>query len=142
MCMNGNFYYAQNKDLCCTQVFDTTLGQWSTLSDMPEVWSYGAAVTMNDCIYVVGGYNRTCLKYDPTLDNWTNLNRPSQGHGNAPAIVWHGSILVAGGECFEEETPGIEQYDPLTDIWSYCSIAPLNEKLSCHGLFNVDLYVM
>ena len=133
---------AQNKDICCTQVFDTTLGQWSTLSDMPEMCSIGAAVTLNDFIYVVGGYTRTCLKFDPTLDNWTNLNRPSQGHGNAPAVVWHGSILVAWGECSEEESPGIEQYDPLTDTWSYCSIAPLKEKLSCHCLFNVDLYGM
>ena len=65
---------------------------------MPEVCSYGAAVTLNDCIYVVGGHNRTYLKYDPELDNWTQLNRPNEGHGNAPAVVWRGSILVAGGE--------------------------------------------
>ena len=41
---------AENMALCCTHVFDTTRGQWSTLSDMPEV---------------VGGRNRTCLKYVP-----------------------------------------------------------------------------
>ncbi|KAI0226985.1 Kelch-like protein 25 [Lamellibrachia satsuma] len=130
----------ENEDLCCTQVFDTTRGEWSTLSDMPEVCSIGAAVTLNDFIYVVGGHNRTCLKYDPALDNWTKLNRPSQSHGNAPAVVWRGSILVAGGDCSEDETSGIEQYDRLTDTWSCCSIPPLKEKLSCHFVFNVDLY--
>ena len=74
---------AQNKALCLVALVRrtrhcvahrcliTTRRQWSILSDMPEVCSYGAAVTLNDCIYVVGGHNRTCLKYDPALDNWT-----------------------------------------------------------------------
>ena len=126
--------------LCCAQVFDTTRRQWSTLTDMPDVCENGSAVTLNGCIYVVGGFNRTCLKYDPTSDNWTKLNQPRQSHGNAPAVVWRGSILVGGGECFEEETPGIEQYDPLTDTWSCCSIAPFKEKLSRRCMINVDLY--
>ena len=130
----------KGEDLCCTQVFDTTRVQWSTLSDMPEMCSIGAAVTLNDFIYVVGGFHRTCLNYDPTSDNWTRLSQPRQSHGNAPAVVWRGSILVAGGSCSEDESPGIEQYDPLTDTWSYCCIAPLREKLSCHFMFNVDLY--
>ena len=131
---------AEDEDLCCTQVFDTTRGQWSTLSDMPKVCSIGAAVALNDSIYVVGGYQRTCLKYDPTLDSWTKLNKPRQSHGNAPAVVWHGSILVVWGNGSEDETPGIKQYDPLTDTWSYCIIAPLKKKLSYHCMFDVDLY--
>ena len=129
-----------NKMLCCTQVFCTTHGQWSTLNNMPEVCSIGAAVTLNDSIYVVGGFNRTCLKYDPTSDGWTKLNKPHQSHGNAPAVAWRGSILVAGGDGSEKESPGIERYDPLTDTWSCCCIAPLKEKLSFHCLFDVDLY--
>ena len=67
------------------------------MSDMLVVCSIGAAVTVNDFIFVVGSFNRTCLKYDPALDNWTKLNRPSQGHDNAPAVVRHGFILVAEG---------------------------------------------
>ena len=128
---------AEDEDLCCTQVFDTTRGQWSTLSDMPKVCSIGAAVALNDSIYVVGGYQRTCLKYDPTSDSWTKLR---QSHGNAPAVVWHGFILVVRGNGSEDEIPGIKQYDPLTDTWSYCIIPPLKKKLSHHCMFDVDLY--
>ena len=129
---------SQNKALCYIQVFDTTRRQWSILSDMPEVCSYGAAVTLNDCIYVVGGHNRTCLKYDPALDDWTQLNRPSQDHGNAPAVVWRGSILVAGGGGAKPESYVIEQYNPLTNTWSEWSTT-LDVKRECHCLFNVDL---
>ncbi|KAI0226983.1 Kelch-like protein 21 [Lamellibrachia satsuma] len=131
----------ENKEtLCCAQVFDTTRRQWSTLTDMPDVCENGSAVTLNDSIYVVGGFNRTCLKYDPTSDNWTKLNQPRQSHGNAPAVVWRGSILVAWGDDSTKKPPGIERYDPLTDTWSCCSIVPLKEKLPCHCMINVNLY--
>ena len=70
----------------------------------------GAAVTLDDCIYVVGGHNSKCLKYDPALDNWTTLNRRKQSHGH--------SILVAGAvflrmnhlalsDMIPDKTPGL-----------------------------------
>ena len=129
---------AQNKGLCCTQVFDTTQGQWSTLPDMPEVCDLGAAVTLNDCMYVVGGFGHTCLKYDPTSDNWTKLSQPSLSHGNAPAVVWRGSILVAGGGGGKPESSVIEQYSPLTDTWLEWKTT-LDMKMVFHCMFNVDL---
>ena len=128
----------QDKGLCCTQVFDTKQGQWSTLSDTPEVCDIGAAVTLNDCIYVVGGFRRTCLKYDPTSDNWTRLSQPRQSHGNAPAVVWRGSILVAGGGGGKPESSVIEQYNPLTETWLEWKTT-LDMKTACHCMFNVDL---
>ncbi|KAK2191335.1 hypothetical protein NP493_54g05038 [Ridgeia piscesae] len=132
---------ASDNDLCCTQIFDTTQNQWSTRSDMPEVCSFGAAVTLNDCIYVVGGYHRTCLKYEPDSDTWTRLSRPELQHGCGPAVVWRGSVLVAGGEDDEEQqSPVIEQYNPHTDTWSVYRSAQLEEPMSCHYIFNIDLY--
>ena len=129
---------AQNQALCFTQVFDTTRGQWSTLSDMPESCRTGSGVTLNDCIYVVGGNNRTCFKYDPTTDSWSRLSQSSHRHGNAPAVVWRGSILVAGGGRKKPESCVIEQYNPLTDTWSDWTTT-LDEKRECHTMFNIDL---
>ena len=130
--------YEQN-NVCCTQVFDTTRDQWSTLSDMPQVCNIGAAIAMNDCIYVVGGYDRTSLKYDPATDSWTRLSQPSHNHSNAPAVVWRGSILVAGGGGTKPESSVVEQYNPLTNTWSEW-ITTLDVKRICHNMFNVDLY--
>ncbi|KAK2143802.1 hypothetical protein NP493_4396g00002 [Ridgeia piscesae] len=42
-------------------VFDVARGNWSTVSDTPGMCSLGAAVTLNESIYVVGGDNRKCL---------------------------------------------------------------------------------
>ena len=129
---------AQDKELCCTQVFDTTRGQWSTLSDMPEVCNVGATVTLNDCIFVVGGFDRTCLKYDPVSDNWTKLRQPRMSHGNTPAVAWRGSILVAGGGGGKPESSVIEQYNPLTDTWLEWKTT-LHMKTLCLCMSNIDL---
>ena len=72
-----------------------TQNKWSTLTDMPVACHHGAAVTLNDFIYVVGGNSKICLKYHPALDTWTTLSQPKQKHGLAPAVVWRGSILLA-----------------------------------------------
>ena len=128
----------QDVDLCCTQVLDTTRGQWSTRSDSPKVCSLGAAVTLNDVMYVVGGFTRTCLKYIPATDTWTRLSQPREEHGNAPAVVWRGCVLVAGGGPTPMSSV-IEQYDPLTDTWSRWK-SELNMKLLSHDMFNVDFY--
>ena len=125
--------------LRCTQVLDTTQCQWNTRSDSPEVCTVGAVVTLNDVIYVVGGGRRTCLKYIPATDTWTRLSRPRESHGNAPAVVWRGCILVSGDGGPNPKSSVIEHYDPLTDTWSDWK-SELNMKLNCHDMFNVDFY--
>ena len=126
-------------NLRCTQVFDVTQNKWNTLSPTPVECHCGAAVTMNDTIYVVGGYSRTCLKYDPATDMWTRLSEPQQKHGYAPAVVWRGSILLAAGDGAEQKPSAIEQFDPVTNTWSYSNIAQLEKSLACHYMFNVEL---
>ena len=107
---------------------------------MPVACHYGAAVTLNDFIYVVGGNSKICLKYNPASDKWTTLSQPQQQHGYAPAVVWRGSILLAAGDGAKQKPSAIEQFDPLTNTWSDSNIAQLKEKLKCHYTFNVDLH--
>ena len=122
---------AQEQILAHTQVFDTTNGQWSTRSDMTDVCDFGAAVTLNDCIYVMGGNNSTYLKYEPATDTWTRLSKPRESLVNAPAVVCRGCILVSGGGWCHPESSVIQQYDPRTDTWSdWTTTLPL--KLTEH----------
>ena len=129
---------AANKDVRYTQVFDSTRCECTTQSDMTEGCSLGAAVTMNSAVYVVGGHNRCCLKYDPATNTWTKLSRPLKKHGIAPAVVWRGSILVSGGGGDKPESSVIEQYDPLTDSWCDWKTT-LDAKQNFHAMFHVDL---
>ena len=105
---------------------------------MLEACSLGSAVAFSRYIYLLGGFRRSCLRYDPATDSWTRLSEPRQKHGNAPAVVWQGQILVAGGGDAKTKSSVIEHYDPVTNEWSDWT-TPLNEKLNSHCMFSVIL---
>ena len=130
---------ADDENLSCTQAYDTVSGNWLTLADMPEVCDLAAAVSVNRCIYLVGGFSQSCLRYDPAKDSWTRLSQPRQEHSNAPAVVWQGGVLVAGGRDDDgNRSVSIEHYDPVLDEWTDWQ-TPLMEKLSSHRTFSVIL---
>ena len=125
-----------DKDLTCTQAYNTITGQWVTMAEMPSICQIGAAVSLSRYIYVVGGYSKSCMRYDSDTDSWLEQSQPRQKHGNAPAVVWRGGILVAGGGGAESKSAAVECYDVLTDEWADWE-TPLNEKLASHHLFSV-----
>ncbi|KAK2174757.1 hypothetical protein NP493_778g02028 [Ridgeia piscesae] len=131
---------ADKMPLYCTQMYDTVWGEWRILASMPEICDLGSAVALNSHIYLVGGYKRSCLRYDPTADSWTSLSQPELLHGLAPTVVWHGRVLVAGG-IGDDKHPSshIEEYDCEQDQWSDWD-CELKTPLSSHFVFNVDLY--
>jgi hypothetical protein len=123
----------------CTQEFNPTWNRWTFRTEMPEPCRLGAAVAYGDHIYVVGGFTRNCMSYHPATDTWSILSRPRGKHGNAPAVIWGGKILVGGGDVVLSETVStIEQYDTNEDSWSFWKV-PLKEDLSCHFMLCVDL---
>ena len=118
------------------RVYDTMWDEWRTLADMPHECDFGSVVSLNSQLYVVGGHTRACIRFDPATDCWAVLSRPRLAHGNGPAVVWQGRVLLSGGH---DDYSSIEQYDPVTDQWSDRDIK-LTAKLSGHFLFNVNLY--
>ena len=79
------------------------------------------------------------MMYDPATNEWRLLTGPREKHGNAPAVVWKGKILTGGGDVDTHETTSVvEEYDTLSDTWTYWTL-PLKEELSCHYMLNVDL---
>ena len=122
--------------LTCTQAYNTVTGQWVTLAEMPSMCDLGAAVSLSRYIYLVGGFSKSCMRYDSATDSWVELTQPRQKHGNAPAVVWRGGILVAGGGGSDSKSAAVECYDALTNEWSDWE-TPLNEKLCSHRLFGV-----
>ncbi|ELT89660.1 hypothetical protein CAPTEDRAFT_214573 [Capitella teleta] len=94
--------------------FDSTQQTWRQRSPMPEICVVGAAVSFNDHVYVVGGENRSCMRFNPRSDTWTSLQRPQFNHWRGPSLVLNGNIVVFGG--FNDDS--IEEYSPLTDSWS------------------------
>ncbi|ELU10852.1 hypothetical protein CAPTEDRAFT_73742, partial [Capitella teleta] len=94
--------------------FDSTQQTWRQRSPMPEICDGGAAVSFNDHVYVVGGRNRSCMRFNPRNNTWTSLRRPQFSHEYGPSLVLNGNIVVFGGD----GNDSIEEYSPLTDSWS------------------------
>ena len=139
----GNDIYAigglvANGSFCRNvRLYDTKSGVWRRLNDMPKPCHGGAVVTMQNYIYVVGGYPCSCLRYDPATDNWSKLQKPRLQHSFAPAVAWHGRMLLAGGINNEDiSTSVIEQYDPVKDEWSTWHVQ-LRRETERHSLFKL-----
>ncbi|ELU02526.1 hypothetical protein CAPTEDRAFT_73812, partial [Capitella teleta] len=93
--------------------FDSTQQTWRQRSPMPEICAGGAAVSFNDLVYIVGGNDRSCMRFNPRNNTWTSLQRPQFSHYYGPSLVLNGNIVVFGGQ-FNDS---IEEYSPLTDSW-------------------------
>ncbi|ELU02180.1 hypothetical protein CAPTEDRAFT_207839 [Capitella teleta] len=94
--------------------FDSTQQTWRQRSPMPERCDGGAAVSFNDHVYVVGGENRSCMRFNPRNNTWTSLQRPQLNHYRGSSLVLNGNIVAFGGKCNDS----IEEYSPLMDSWS------------------------
>ena len=121
--------------------YDTKSCVWRRRAKMPSPCHGGAVVTLHGHLYVVGGYEGVCLRYDSATDHWSVLQKPLLLHRCAPAaaVEWKGRILLAGGVCRDDTiTSFIGQYDPATGEWSTWG-GQLRKKMIGHSLFKWDI---
>ncbi len=112
---------------------------------MPDTCMCGSAVVWKDMIYLVGGFERLCMSFNPATNTWTNLSQCRYEHADGAALVWKDRILVCGGrsnkaKCYKGNPGGtsqIEEYDPETDTWSVSHIK-LPLKLWAQFMFSTE----
>ncbi len=111
-------------------------GVWRTAAPAPTKRTEVAAATLNDKIYVVGGFEEPGLgnlinlaitpsleEYDPSADRWTS-------RAPMPVGLHHVGIGVAGGKLYViggykqsglsvwQPVATVYAYDPATDTWA------------------------
>ncbi len=126
-------------------VYRTSRQSWKRLADMPETCILGAAVIWKDVIYLVGGFSRSCMSFDPVLNEWATLSQSRHEHADGPAFLWKEKILVCGGRSRDAEsdnnksgrTSVIEEFDPEKKTWAVSTIE-LPQKLSAHAMFATE----
>ncbi len=125
---------------------------------MPQLCNFGSAVVLKDRVYIVGGFQQSCMCYDPALGQWNTLSRCKYEHAGGSALVWKDRILVCGGrsgdvdddeevdtgeeeeEWEEDGTAGtsvIEEYDPESDTWVVSQVE-LRQRISAHFVFSTE----
>ena len=100
----------------------------------PPIASFGSsAAVLNQCIFVVGGYNRegdgpghpldSLQKYDIVAASWSTLSAmPTARHGLAAVAIRSTILAIGGGAATSVAT--VEEFDPVTNSWSSVSALP------------------
>ncbi|HLA98647.1 MAG TPA: kelch repeat-containing protein [Anaerolineales bacterium] len=101
--------------------YDPASQEWHELARMPEPRLAGAAVSLGDYLYVVGGAggSNALLRYDPAGDTWTTLAALAQAREHTAAVAMDGLIYaLAGRWSGSGELASVEVYDPASDQWT------------------------
>ena len=100
--------------------YDPAADSWAEVAPMPEPRLAGAALTLGDYIYIVGGTagSNALLRYDPARDQWTKLASLSESREHTAAAALDGKIYAIGGRWSGKgELTSVEVYDPDRDSW-------------------------
>ena len=103
--------------------FDVEAERWEPIAPLPTPRGAGAAVTIGDKIYVVGGVANhrqltTLEAYDVDTDTWETLTPMTSARDHLGAAELDGMIYVLGGRRRDEiPLTDFERYDPKTDEW-------------------------
>jgi N-acetylneuraminic acid mutarotase len=88
---------------------------------MPEPRLAGAAVTLGEYIYILGGTggSNALLRYDPSQNEWTSLASLAEAREHIAGAVLDGKVYALGGRWpGKGELTSVEVYDPATDSWT------------------------
>jgi N-acetylneuraminic acid mutarotase len=120
--LNGKLHAIGGVGLSSVEVFDPLNGNWSAGVALPSVVYSGAAITVNDKIYLIGGYNASqqrtnqVLCFDPSTSQWsTKANMPTTRDG--VKLAWLENRIWAIGGSDGSNTNKVETYDLVTDTW-------------------------
>nr|XP_037277306.1 kelch-like protein 10 [Rhipicephalus microplus] len=121
--------------------------------------SYHGVVVINQCIYVVGGFNgrecyhsvvcyeghiyamggydgtwriKTAERYDVKKNNWTEIANMHETRSDASAATACGRVYIMGGYTGLSVLDSVEFYDPSTNIWT--QVPPMPWRRSGHKL--------
>jgi len=98
---------------------------WSKVAPMPTPRYYGAAVVVDNIIYVIGGLESESLTgkvveaYDPVANKWTTKASLPEGRFNMPATACNGKIYIFGGVNTKLKIMDtVDVYDIATNTWT------------------------
>jgi N-acetylneuraminic acid mutarotase len=96
---------------------------WISRAPMNTARCSMRAATINDKVYVVGGYNGAALhtveQYDPATNTWTGkAPMPTARIGFEVGVIDGKLYAVGGQDDAQNLLATVEQYDPVTNTWT------------------------
>lgn len=95
---------------------------WELITRLPEPVAFAGAATVDDEIYIVGGYDgqrelNQAAAYSLTASEWRSLPPLATARGGI-ALVYDGFSLFALGGGWTRPLDTLERYDPGIGVWS------------------------
>lgn len=116
---------------------------WKQLASLPEGYSGGEAVSLNNEIYFVAGRTKTSksasfYKFNPKINQWTKLADVPDPATNIAIATINGKIYVIGGDLFKNTN---REYDPKTNSWKLLEPMPTaRQHINC-GVYENEFYI-
>ena len=112
--------------------YDPLADVWQELAPMPEARWAGAAATLGEHIYFLGGSSSSSdlLRYDPAADSWTRLAPLLQSREHTQAVALDGKLYALGGR-WDRGLNSVERYNPATNTWT--RLPSMNQPRSGFG---------
>ncbi|HEX5792143.1 MAG TPA: kelch repeat-containing protein [Rheinheimera sp.] len=139
-----NGQWRDQADVSWHWVFEPQSQQVTAAPPLAQAFNSATAVVLAQQLYVMGGRqvgadNLALLqRFDPASGLWRHLAAMPQASGGLAAAVLDNSILVFGGEYFNNNGgvyAEVWQYQPANDSWQQQGTMPLSR----HGLGAVSL---
>nr|XP_039269607.1 kelch-like protein 12 [Styela clava] len=117
---------SQQAPIPTVEKYNPKTGEWGTIASFTKRRRYVSAVTIDNRIYVIGGYDShlrlntvECLEYSSDDDGiWYSVAPMHMKRGLAGATVLGNLIYVAGGFDGSSRHSCAERYDPRIDEWA------------------------
>jgi len=126
------------------EIFSPKTG-WSFGPPLPKPLHHGAAVVIDNTIYVIGGYTDGWTPvntlYALNLNEWVEKTPMPTARGALEAGVIDGKIYAVGGKA-DKILGTLERYDPATDSWETLAPMPTQRDHLASGVVNNKLYVL
>lgn len=134
----------------CSVSFAQDFSNWSSKSNMIEgVWAF-SSISINDNIYVFGGYNSSqnvvgkLQMYDSNNDTWIEKKSMPTPRLSMSIAQVNGKIYTIGGctEGIYTNITNINQvYDPATDTWQTKKSMPVALAQCATAVFDNNIYI-
>ena len=132
-----------HQNFSSVQCLNDLSGSWRRVRSMQMDRKYFAVVSLDDCIYAIGGFSRINIegtiptekdipqksveKYIPEENKWVSVKAMNFDRAYHSACQLQGKIFVAGGR--DSEKKGVREidcYDPKSDTWTVVASTDLD----------------
>jgi len=111
------------------EIYDTATDTWSTGTSAPTIIASGASCSINDDIYVMGGYTGSSSEsytyvYDTNNDVWTARSPASVARDGHACVSIGNNFYLMGGRNSQGTLDKLEIYSTEMDSWREVSFLP------------------